>query len=256
MSTLATDAPTRPFSDLRRTDVSYAGGKGANLGELTAAGLPVPPGFVVGAPAYAAFCEQSGVRARLQEILEGVDIEDGAALEDAAAAARQAVLDAPMPPALADAIAASYRELAAGGESEPARPGGESEPAHPGGEPEPAHPGGEPEPAHPGGESEPARPTEPAVAVRSSATAEDTASASFAGMNETFLNTRGADAVVEAVKRCWGSLFGARTIYYRGQRGFSQADMDIAVVVQIQIPSTRAGVMFTVDPSAASTSSS
>jgi len=87
------------------------------------------------------------------------------------------------------------------------------------------------------------------VAVRSSATAEDTASASFAGMNETFLNTRGEDAVVDAVKRCWGSLFGARTIYYRGQRGFSQADMDIAVVVQVQIPSTRAGVMFTVDPS-------
>jgi pyruvate,water dikinase len=86
------------------------------------------------------------------------------------------------------------------------------------------------------------------VAVRSSATAEDTASASFAGMNETFLNTRGAGAVVDAVKRCWVSLFGARTIYYRGQRGFSQADMDIAVVVQRQIQSTRAGVMFTVDP--------
>ena len=79
-----------------------------------------------------------------------------------------------------------------------------------------------------------------AVAVRSSATAEDTASASFAGMNETFLNTRGPDAVIEAVKRCWASLFGARTIYYRGQRGFGQAGMDIAVVVQIQIPSTRA----------------
>ncbi len=87
-----------------------------------------------------------------------------------------------------------------------------------------------------------------AVAVRSSATAEDTASASFAGMNETFLNVRGEDAVLDAVKRCWISLFGARTIYYRGHRGFSQADMDIAVVVQQQIPSTRAGVMFTVDP--------
>ena len=67
-------------------------------------------------------------------------------------------------------------------------------------------------------------------------------------MNETFLNIRGPDAVLDAVKRCWGSLFGARTIYYRGQRGFSQADMDIAVIVQIQIASTRAGVMFTIDP--------
>ena len=86
------------------------------------------------------------------------------------------------------------------------------------------------------------------VAVRSSATAEDTAATSFAGMNETFLNVRGADAVIDAVRRCWRSLFGARTIYYRGVNGFAQADMDIAVVVQRQVNSTRAGVMFTVNP--------
>ena len=86
------------------------------------------------------------------------------------------------------------------------------------------------------------------VAVRSSATAEDTAATSFAGMNETFLNIRGADAVIDAVRRCWRSLFGARTIYYRGVNGFAQADMDIAVVVQRQVASTRAGVMFTVNP--------
>ena len=79
------------------------------------------------------------------------------------------------------------------------------------------------------------------VAVRSSATAEDTESASFAGMNETYLNVRGADAVVDAVRRCWASLFGARTVFYRAKRGFGQADMDIAVVVQRQIESTRAG---------------
>ncbi|HUN78568.1 MAG TPA: phosphoenolpyruvate synthase [Solirubrobacteraceae bacterium] len=195
--------PIRPFSELSSADVPYAGGKGANLGELTRAGLPVPQGFVVGAPAYARFCEQTRVRERLQEILGTVDVEDGAALEAAADAARQAVADAPMPTALSEAIISAYTALA--GAEEP-------------------------------------------VAVRSSATAEDTASASFAGMNETFLNVRRAEAVVDAVKRCWVSLFGARTIYYRGQRGFSQADMDIAVVVQRQIPSTRAGVMFTVDP--------
>jgi pyruvate,water dikinase len=67
-------------------------------------------------------------------------------------------------------------------------------------------------------------------------------------MNETFLNIRGADAVIDAVRRCWRSLFGARTIYYRGVNGFGQADMDIAVVVQRQLESTRAGVMFTVNP--------
>ncbi len=90
------------------------------------------------------------------------------------------------------------------------------------------------------------------VAVRSSATAEDTEAASFASMNETYLNTRGADAVVVAVKRCWGSLFGARTIYYRSNKGLPQAEMDIAVVVQRQIRSTRAGVMFTIDPASGS----
>ena len=88
-----------------------------------------------------------------------------------------------------------------------------------------------------------------AVAVRSSATAEDTASASFAGMNETFLNVSGPDAVIDAVRRCWASLFGARTVFYRAKRGLGQADMDIAVVVQVQVQSTRAGVMFTIDPS-------
>ena len=88
----------------------------------------------------------------------------------------------------------------------------------------------------------------PPVAVRSSATAEDTASASFAGMNETFLNVHSPSGVVDAVRRCWASLFGARTIFYRAKRGLDQAGMDIAVVVQRQIPSTRAGVMFTADP--------
>ena len=80
------------------------------------------------------------------------------------------------------------------------------------------------------------------VAVRSSATAEDTESASFAGMNETYLNVqRRRRACVDAVRRCWASLFGARTVFYRAKRGFGQADMDIAVVVQRQIASTRAG---------------
>ena len=86
------------------------------------------------------------------------------------------------------------------------------------------------------------------VAVRSSATAEDTESASFAGMNETFLNIKGGDSVVDAVRRCWASLFGARTVFYRAKRGFSQTDIDIAVVVQRQIQSTRSGVMFTINP--------
>jgi pyruvate, water dikinase len=200
----ATQAPTavRPFSALSRVDVPFAGGKGANLGELTRAGLPVPPGFVVGATAYAAFCDESGLRERIAAELDGLDVDDTAALEAAAQRARALVAQTPVPAALADAIVAAYRELG----------------------------------------------DDVAVAVRSSATAEDTESASFAGMNETFLNVNGTDAVVDAVRRCWASLFGGRTIFYRAKRGFDQAGMDIAVVVQRQIASMRAGVMFTIDP--------
>ena len=197
--------PTKPFAELSSADVPYAGGKGANLGQLTRAGLPVPPGFVVGAPAYAAFRHQTGLTERLDAVLAKLDVEDTTALQAAADEARRAVRESEMPPWLADAIGAAYERLAGDEADVP-------------------------------------------VAVRSSATAEDTASASFAGMNDTFLNVRGKDAVIDAVKRCWQSLFGARTVYYRGQRGFSQSDMDIAVVVQRQIASTRAGVMFTIDP--------
>jgi pyruvate, water dikinase len=194
------------FAELGREEVEFAGGKGANLGELTAAGLPVPPGFVIGAPAYAAFCGQSGLRERIAARLADLDVEDTAALEAAAREVREEIEREPIPEWLADRIRAAYVELDSAEARAP-------------------------------------------VAVRSSATAEDTESASFAGMNETLLNVRGAEALLAAVHTCWSSLFGARTIYYRARRGFSQAGMDIAVVVQRQIKSTRSGVMFTIDPS-------
>jgi pyruvate, water dikinase len=223
--------PVLPFARLGKDDVDYAGGKGANLGELTAAGLPVPDGFVVGAPAYAAYCEQTGLRERLAELLDGVDVEDTAALQAASAAARELFDTTPLPEPLQREIRAAYGQIG----SHPSASDGEAG----------ADADGNTVTEAGGGT---AGDTAPAVAVRSSATAEDTADTSFAGMNETFLNIRGADAVIDAVRRCWRSLFGARTIYYRGMNGFGQAAMDIAVVVQRQVNSTRAGVMFTVNP--------
>ncbi len=200
----------KPFSALSRSDVDYAGGKGANLGEMTGAGLPIPPGFVVGAPAYALFCEAGGLRDRIAKRLETLDVDDTDELAAAAADVREMVEAEPFPAEVEEAIRAGYAELCDGTADVP-------------------------------------------VAVRSSATAEDTEAASFAGMNETLLNVRGADAVVDAVRRCWSSLFGGRTVFYRAKRGFGQADMDIAVVVQRQILSTRAGVMFTIDPASGAT---
>jgi len=193
------------FDRLGRGDVAFAGGKGANLGELTAAGLPVPPGFVVGAAAYAAFCEDTGLRGRIGARLADLDVEDTAALQRASAAVRAEIEDESLPEWLAKRILGAYEDLV--------------------------------------GEQ-----LDAPVAVRSSATAEDSESASFAGMNETLLNVCGAAELLDAVRACWSSLFGARTIYYRAKRGFGQADMDIAVVVQRQILSTRSGVMFTIDP--------
>ncbi len=201
--------PVRSFADLSRGDTDYAGGKGANLGELSLAGFPVPPGFVIGAPAYAAYCAETGLRERLAALLDRVDVEDTAALQSASTAARELFDSTPMPDTLAHEITAAYERLAQGDESV-------------------------------------------AVAVRSSATAEDTEASSFAGMNETFLNVRGTERVLDAVRSCWRSLFGSRTVYYRAVNGFSQTDMDIAVVVQRQIRSTRAGVMFTANPATGS----
>ena len=189
-----TDDPVRFFAALSRADVLYGGGKGANLGELTAAGLPVPGGFVVGAPAYAAFCDGGGLRRRIEERLDEVDVDDTEALAAAAADAAH------------DGRGRAHPRSGRAGDPRRLRR------------------------AHrvTTGANSP-------VAVRSSATAEDTEAASFAGMNETFLNVRGDDAVVDAVRRCWSSLFGARTVFYRAKRGFGQADMDIAVVVQRQV---------------------
>ncbi len=175
-----TDEAVRPFAELRREDVDYAGGKGANLGELTSAGLPVPDGFVVGAPAYAAFLVQTGLRERLAQLLDVVDVEDTAALQAASAAARELVSETPVPEPLAREISLAYEQLA---HDDPQTP----------------------------------------VAVRSSATAEDTAATSFAGMNETFLNIRGADAgdrrraplLALAVRRSHHLLPGPSTASHR-----------------------------------------
>src|SRR5450631_1912396 len=81
--------PVLPFGRLSREDLAYAGGKGANLGELSRAGLPVPEGFVIGAPAYADYCEETGLRQRLAGVLDGLDVEDTEALGASSAAARE-----------------------------------------------------------------------------------------------------------------------------------------------------------------------
>jgi cytochrome P450 len=86
------------------------------------------------------------------------------------------------------------------------------------------------------------------VAVRSSATAEDGAEASFAGQQDTYLWIVGADAVVEHVRRCWASLYSARSIAYRCERGIAHDDIQMGVVVQRMVPARAAGVAMTLNP--------
>jgi phosphoenolpyruvate synthase/pyruvate phosphate dikinase len=88
----------------------------------------------------------------------------------------------------------------------------------------------------------------PTVAVRSSATAEDLPGLSFAGQQETYLNIHGVENVLDAVQRCWASLWTARAIGYRLQHGIDQTKVSLAVVVQLLVPAEASGVMFTANP--------
>ena len=85
-------------------------------------------------------------------------------------------------------------------------------------------------------------------AVRSSATAEDLEGASFAGLQETYLNVRGIDQVKTAVRKCWGSLFTARVLVYRARKGFDHREVKLAVLIQKMVDSTVSGILFTRDP--------
>ncbi len=194
----------RSLGELGREDVELAGGKGANLGELTRAGFPVPPGFVVTAAAYIEAIEAGGVRAKLREAIERADLDDPDALRATSDALRALLRGLSLPEKTRSAILGSYRAL-----GENVR-----------------------------------------VAVRSSATAEDAADTSFAGMNESFTNVVGEEELLTTIKMCWASLYGQRVIAYRAAREMD-AEPSIAVVVQRMIDSERSGVMFTVDPSGA-----
>ncbi|MBN1812577.1 MAG: hypothetical protein JXA14_12130 [Anaerolineae bacterium] len=205
--------------DDSRATLEVAGGKGASLTRLVAAGLPVPDGFHVTTAAYREFVEQNGLQNHILAALEAVDPSCLDTLETASQAIRDLFAGAEMPAAIAGAVAQAYAELA-----------GQN-----------PYVAGEPQS---GSLEQLAQP----VAVRSSATAEDLPEASFAGQQDTYLNVRGAEAVLQAVKRCWASLWTARAIGYRARVG---ADRDLpllAVVVQMLVPAEAAGIMFTANP--------
>lgn len=190
-----------PLDQLTRNDVAVAGGKGANLGEMRRAKLPVPNGFVVTTAAYLAALDASDTRQALKDKLSGIAADDPAALAQGAKEMRALVAAIDLPVEIRDAISAEYRKL---------------------------------------GDNR-------RVAVRSSATSEDTGATSFAGMHETFTNVAGQEQLMARIRDCWASAYSQRVISYRKSQRMTE-EPTIAVVVQEMVDSSRSGVMFTVDP--------
>ncbi|MFI5325862.1 MAG: PEP/pyruvate-binding domain-containing protein, partial [Candidatus Rokuibacteriota bacterium] len=192
--------PSQPLVlDLADVDASMlpvVGGKAANLGELIRAGLPVPPGVCATTEAYGQVAASAAID------LDALQSAAGEDLKRVAGQARDAVLSAPIPPAIAQAVVEAYARL---GRDVP-------------------------------------------VAVRSSATAEDLPNASFAGQQDTYLHVVGADAVLDAVRRCWASLWTDRAVVYRASNGIDHRVVRLAVVIQTMIEAEVAGVLFTANP--------
>jgi pyruvate,water dikinase len=211
------------FSEISKKDTTIVGGKGANLGEMYNSKFPVPPGFVVTAEAYEYFLRETGLKEEIYNLLENLDVNETKELEETSIKIKKMIEEAKFPESLEEEIIESYDVLS----TSDSMPLAQNEVAI----------------------SILKMSKENAfVAVRSSATSEDTAAASFAGQNETFLNIKGKYETVEAVKKCFASLFTARSIYYRIKKGFKHKDVLIAVVVQKMINSDKSGVIFSRNP--------
>ena len=194
------------LEEVGKEDIAIVGGKGASLGEMLRAELPVPTGFAVTAQAFRRFIDETGINDELFGSLE-VDVDNADILRNAEKKAKKILMDAKMPQDIDNSIRSKYREMC--------KKEGE----------------------------------EVFVAVRSSATAEDLPDASFAGQQDTFLNMKGEQNVIDAVKKCWASLYGARAIYYRVKQGFDHHKVNLCAVVQMMVDAEKAGVMFSSHPS-------
>ena len=196
------------FEEIGKEDVALVGGKSASLGEMSSrTGVPVPYGFATTAHAYRVFLQESGLDRLISEILAG--------LQDVEDSRQLREISAKVRQVIVDAkLPATFEKAIRESYAELARKVNEPEPF---------------------------------VAVRSSATAEDLPDASFAGQQETYLNVRGAEEVVERVKECYASMFTDRAVYYRTKKGFGHMEAALSAVVQMMIFSEAAGVMFSLD---------
>jgi pyruvate,water dikinase len=190
------------FSAINKSDLPLVGGKGANLGEMTQAGFPVPPGFCVTTAVFNQFIAACPQMEEMYAALETITPQDVAAARQIGQQIRELLHAAPVPEESSQTILAAWRDLG----------------------------------------------DEHTYAIRSSATAEDLPDASFAGQQDTYLNVKGADTLLTAVRNCWVSLFTDRAILYRSQNKFNHREVSLSVVVQRMVLPEVSGIMFTADP--------
>ncbi len=190
----------REFKKLNKGDADIAGGKGASLGEMLQAGIPVPPGYVVLSASFEKFLADTNLSAEIDAVLGTVNHTKMDTVESASEKIQELILSADMPKEIARLVTASFQNL-----------------------------------------------DTRYVAVRSSATAEDSSEAAWAGQLDSFLNTTEATLLVN-VKKCWASLFTPRAIFYRFEKGLEKQKISVAVVVQKMVESDTAGIAFSVHP--------
>lgn len=188
------------FQSITKKDVFRAGGKGASLGEMTRAHIPVPPGFIILASAFDQFIDEQALKEDIAAQLKKVHPDDMNSVEKISITLRDMIHDVPFPKKLSEEILDSYKQLKA-----------------------------------------------TVVAVRSSATAEDSGIASWAGELETYLNST-KDNLLERIKKCWSSLFTPRALFYRYEKKLIDQNVSVAVVIQKMVQSDISGVAFTVHP--------
>jgi len=195
---------TRNLIDITRDDIPIAGGKGANLGELLRAGLPIPPGFVLLTTAYKCFVESNSLQAEIDQLANQVTPQNPASAEQASQAIRKLFERGTLPDEISQAVLSAYHQLVTIDTG--------------------------------------------AVAVRSSATAEDLPGASFAGQHDTSLNIQTPAKLLHAIRQCWSSLWTPRALIYRSSHSIDPHSLSLAVVVQEMIQASASGVLFTVNP--------
>lgn len=195
----------RWFREIGRSDRPVVGGKGASLGELTAAGLRVPDGFVVATTAFERFLEALDPAGSIRAGIAALDPADLSAVARATADIRARIERVELPDEIGRDIVRAYADLCGAEAGFP-------------------------------------------VAVRSSATAEDSEEASFAGMQETYLWVKGMDQVTAMTRACWASLYSDTSVLYRRRLDLPEEGIAMGVVVQRMVDARAAGVMFTRSP--------